>query len=610
MKKSRIFNSFVTTVVVVCMLFTTAYAAFPDVPEDKYSWAVEAINSMADDGIIKGYEDGTFQPEKSISKLEGLVLIARVLGCNASENEIFMDEALYMYKDKIEDYDLGFGNNEIAYLMLKGVLSDEELELYLGDDNSSTPLMRYEVAMLLTMALDAENNLPSASGLGYSDADTIPANAKKYVKYVTDQGLMNGMEDNKFSPNTSVTRAQAAVLLKKLQNKTDYQFRTATVIDMDTVTSIIRLKDKDGSTISHSILPGVILRYDGQLITKADIEIGFNASITYKDAEVYAIDFTPSLIDDEVYGALTSVSTKGTMSIGVAVIGENDTEPSDEKTTYKLTDDVVVTLNGDDSNVGSLKKDMYVKLNIKGGKVKIIEAQNRQSTVSGTISAVKYDPIFKIAVTTKSGDEAEYILKDNATVTRNSKSVDAIELTEGDIVSVTLDYGRIQKITASSKTSTKSGVITEIIISSRPKLTLTIEGEDVTYPLSTTAEYSITGTAGDNTIYDLRTNTVATVTVESDTITKISTTAATETKTVTGEVVSVTPAANVFQVKYTDVSTGVTQTDSIIVNSKTTIIDINGKSLKIAALSIGSQVTVYGTIGSGILSATTVMKLD
>ncbi|MBQ8525150.1 MAG: S-layer homology domain-containing protein [Clostridia bacterium] len=610
MKKSKILNIFVSLTVVVCLVFTTAYAAFPDVPEDRYNWAVEAINSMADEGIIKGYEDGTFQPEKSISKLEGLVLIARVLGCDASENEIFMDEAKYMYKDIIEDYELSFGENELAYLLLKGVITEEELEVYVGDGNSGTPLMRYEVAMLLTKALDAEDNLPSASALTYADADSVPATAKKYVRYVTEQGLMNGMEDNKFSPNTGVTRAQAAVLLKKLQNKTNYQFRTGTVVEMDTVTSIIRLKDSEGSTISHSILPNVILRYDGERITKAEIASGYNASITYKDAEVYAIDFTPSLIDDYVYGALTSITTKGTMSIGVAVMGENDTEPAAEKTAYKLTDDVVVTVDGEDASVGSLKTGYYVKLNIKSGKVKAIEAEQRQSSVSGTLAGIYFDPVFKIAVTNKSGDTSEYLLKDSATITRNGKSAEASDLTEGDIVSVTLDYGRISKLTATSKTSTKSGVITEILISSKPKLTLTIEGEDVTYPLSATAEFSITGTDGTNTIYDLRTNTVATVTIESDTITKVTTTAATETKTVTGEVVSVTPAANVFQVKYTDPSTGVTQTDSILVNSKTTIIDINGKSQKISALTIGTQVTVYGTIGSGIVAATTVMKLD
>ena len=96
MKNSKIINIFVSLMVVVCLIFTTAYAAFPDVPADKYSWAVEAINSMADVGIIKGYEDGSFQPEKSISKLEGLVLVARVLGCNASENDIFNDEAQYI----------------------------------------------------------------------------------------------------------------------------------------------------------------------------------------------------------------------------------------------------------------------------------------------------------------------------------------------------------------------------------------------------------------------------------------------------------------------------------------------------------------------------------
>lgn len=610
MKRTKILNIFVSLMAVVCLISTTAFAAFPDVPADKYNWAVEAINSMADDGIIKGYEDGSFKPEKSVSKLEGLVLIARVLGCNDSENETFIDEAMYLYEDIIAEYDVNFGESELAYLLLKGVVNEDELDDYIGDDNSGAPLMRYEVAVLLTKALDAEGNLPSSSSLTYADADTIPASAKKYVRFVTDKGLMNGMEDNKFSPNTSVTRAQAAVVLKKLQNMTDYQFRTGTVVEMDTVTSILRLKDSEGGSISHNILSGVILRLEGERITKAEIKSGYVASITYKNAEVYAIDFTAPLIDAYVFGALTSVTTKTTTSIGVAVIGPEDTEPSSEKTTYKLAEDAAIIVNGADASVGALKNGQYVKLNVKAGKVKSIEAEDRQSSVSGTLEEVIFEPVFKLAITDKSGNTEEYLLKDKASITRNGKAVDATELTAGDIVSVTLDYGRIQKITATSKSMSKSGVITEIIISSRPKLTLTIEGEDITYPLSATAEYAITGSEGTNTIYDLRTNTVATIIIESDTITAVKTAEISESKTITGEIISVTPSANVFQVKYTDPAMGVTQTDTILVNSKTTIMDINGKDLKLSALSVGTKVTVYGTIGSGIVSATTVMKLN
>ena len=86
--KKRILKTMTIVLVVISMISATVFAAFPDVDAKKYSWAVDSINSMADAGIIKGYEDGTFNPEKSVSKLEGLVLISRILGCNDEANEL------------------------------------------------------------------------------------------------------------------------------------------------------------------------------------------------------------------------------------------------------------------------------------------------------------------------------------------------------------------------------------------------------------------------------------------------------------------------------------------------------------------------------------------
>ena len=609
MNNFRFKKSVLSLITAGCLVSTTVFAAFPDVTS-QYGWASDAINSMADSGIIKGYEDGTFQPSKSISKLEGLVLISRILGFNDSENASFADEAAELYADTLGKYKINFGQREVSYLLLKGVLKADELDDYIGDDNYSVGLKRYEVATLLTKALDAGDSLTSAASLEYKDADSIPASAKKYVKYVTDQGLMNGMDDNTFSPNTDVTRAQAAVVLKKLQNKTGYTFKSGTVAEMDTVTGIIKLKDADGATFSHSLLPTVILRYDGERIAAGQIESGYYASVTYKNNEVYAIDFAPSNADELVCGALTSVNKSSTNpTIGVALLADDAVEPSSEKTTYKLASDVVITYKGESTGIGSLKTNSFVKLYIKSGKVKSIEAEDRVTNASGTIESVSFSPKFSITVTDKSGDSADYLFKNDAAITRNGKSSDASQLAEGDVVSLTLDYGRISKMSATSKNTSKSGVITGILISSNPKLTLTVDGENVTYPISTSAVYSITGSAT-NSIYDLRTNTVATVDIESNTITKITTTAATETLTVTGSVVSVTPAANVFQVSHTDVSTGVVQTDTVIVNSKTTIMDTNGKSRRISELKNGNNVTVYGTIGSGVLAAATVMIIN
>ncbi len=600
----------VSVILAVCFVMTTAYAAFPDVSQDKYGWAIEAINSMADKGIIKGYEDGTFNPEKSISKLEGLALVSRILGCNDAENETFSQEAVDKYEETLSGFELAFGEKEVSYLVAKGIIKESELEDYIGKSNYNNALKRYEIAILLTKALDGEEGLSASANLQYSDAAEIPASAKKYVEFVTAQNLMNGMDENKFSPNTNVTRAQAAVVLQKLQAKTGYEFKSGTVVEMNTVTSVIKIKDSQGQTYSHTLLPGVIYRYQGERITISEINVGYVASVTYKDGSVYALDFTPSNADEVLYGVLTSVSTSAANpSISVALLAEDATEPSKDKKTYKVTSDAAITYNGDSVGLAALKVNSYVKINVKSGNVRAIEASDKTTTSSGIVSAIYYDPIFRVAVEDKNGDVKEYLFKDSATITRNGKTCDATELTQGDVVVLTLEYDRIAKMTATSKNTTATGTISAILISANPKLTIRIDGEDITYPISATAEYAIAGSTT-NSIYDLRTNSVVTVNVESNTITKVVSSFETESKIFTGSVISVTPAANVFQVTHADPATGVVEANTVIVNSKTTIIDVNGKAKKLSDLLVNNQVTVYGTIGSGVISATTVMIIN
>ncbi|MBQ7900857.1 MAG: S-layer homology domain-containing protein [Clostridia bacterium] len=609
MKKS-VLKRILTTIIVVTMLSTTAFASFSDVNATTYSWAIEAINSMADAGIINGYGDGTFGPEKSISKLEGLSLISRILGCNDEDNEYVTSEAMVLYEETIDSYDLSFGQKELSYLLFKGVIDEEELEDYVADGSAGDGLKRYEVAVLLTKALDGERNLASSAALDYTDASDIPAAAKKHVKYVTDNGLMNGMGNGEFSPNTNVTRAQAAVVLKKLQNMTSYQFRSGTVSEMNLNTGNISIKSDDGSVYSHSIMQNVILRFEGKEITKKDITTGSIASITYKDAQLYAIDFMASAADSMVNGVLSSVSTNNDVTtINVKPFEENSITPSSEAKSYKLASDVVISYNGETAAKTALKNGCMVALNIKGGKVKTIDIADKTTYISGTITDIIVSPVFKIVVTDKDGYTDEYMFKDVVTVTRGDKSADASALAKGDMVSLTLEYGIISKVVATTKTNTKTGSVSGIYISDSPELTVTIEGSKETYPISLNATYVIPGVDNPN-IYSLRTNTLVTLTIESDTIVKIAATASSESKTITGTVMSVTPAANVFQVSYTDPSLAITQTDSVVVGDKTTIIDTNGKTKKVSDLTIGNTVTIYGTIGSGVIAATTIMIVN
>ncbi|WP_376768629.1 S-layer homology domain-containing protein [Paenibacillus foliorum] len=51
-------------------------AQFSDINE---SWAKEAILALASNGIINGYEDGTFYPEANITRVEMIAIIVRII---------------------------------------------------------------------------------------------------------------------------------------------------------------------------------------------------------------------------------------------------------------------------------------------------------------------------------------------------------------------------------------------------------------------------------------------------------------------------------------------------------------------------------------------------
>ena len=72
----RLVSSLLCGTLLAALLTTPAFAlTFPDVEDDPtVSWAKDAINEMTDEGYIKGYDDGTFKPQRAVSKIETLIL--------------------------------------------------------------------------------------------------------------------------------------------------------------------------------------------------------------------------------------------------------------------------------------------------------------------------------------------------------------------------------------------------------------------------------------------------------------------------------------------------------------------------------------------------------
>lgn len=601
MKKFKKLTAVLAAITVLAMTVTSFAASFADVPSEKYSWAVDAIESMADEGIIKGYEDGSFRPENTVTKLESLVLIARILGSTKDENATLVEKSHEAHKDVFTTYPINYGEEEVAYLLTKGIITEDELADYIGDENASTGLMRYEVAILLTKAMGAEEQVKEnmISFLDYTDTSDIPSHAKKYVEYVTDQEIMQGMGDNLFSPLTKVTRAQAAVVLKKVQDLNNLTHYAGMITKVDPASKIFTLKTVDGDSFSYTV-NDIRITYEGKEIAFKELTVGNNAVITLKGSSLYAIDSTVADVQEEVDGEITSISSGNTITIKKYVGSET------EKVTYGLADNVIVNKSGNATTLSKLKVGDYAKMVVSGGKVIIINAEPSTTTAKGTVSDIILTPNFFIEVTDANGVATQYTVDNNVKVKKNNKEVTLSEVYVGDTVTLTLEYGVINDIVAVSKTSTQTGVIEEIVISDTPSVTLKINGTSTKFALARDAEIALDN--ADSNIYGLRLGVTANITVSGETITKISTADVESAFQITGKVDLVNTSYGLMQLTYTDTVSAQTITRQIFVKEKAKVFNsITAKDSKLQYVNVGSTVSVVGTSTNGVFEATSVV---
>lgn len=86
-------KKFLLTQILILMIFFSVFsesvifaADFPDVPRNHENYT--AITYLAKKGVIAGYEDGTFSPEREITRTEFCALMARTLGFEKDAYEV------------------------------------------------------------------------------------------------------------------------------------------------------------------------------------------------------------------------------------------------------------------------------------------------------------------------------------------------------------------------------------------------------------------------------------------------------------------------------------------------------------------------------------------
>ncbi|OXT15091.1 hypothetical protein B9K06_23070 [Bacillus sp. OG2] len=167
--------------------------SFKDVKDD--FWAAVEIYSLAEAGIINGYEDGTFKPSQQIVRGQAANLLANTLELPTPEN-------LKAFSDVSEKsvYALGAAATKEA-----GIFTGSNGKFGAGD-----VLTREQMASVLVRAFGLE---ATDEEISFTDWSKVSESHRENVKILAQNGITTGKEDGSFDPKSAVNRATFATFL-------------------------------------------------------------------------------------------------------------------------------------------------------------------------------------------------------------------------------------------------------------------------------------------------------------------------------------------------------------------------------------------------------------
>lgn len=182
---------------------------FSDVTTD-YSWAFDAINELAEKGVISGVDEKHFNPDSPVTKEQFAKMLVGALDLSLPEETT--EGSALSYKDVKEDrwsYPYIKASAEFFYDDSFGSAS------FNPEENYTREKCAYAIAMALGYG-GKSANLLDAKVLenNFKDADDVASALKSAVAMTVERGIVKG-SDKVIRPKGEVTRAEAAVLLHR-----------------------------------------------------------------------------------------------------------------------------------------------------------------------------------------------------------------------------------------------------------------------------------------------------------------------------------------------------------------------------------------------------------
>lgn len=182
-------------------------------------WAEGDVTLLASKLLVQGSPEGLFAPEEEVTRAEFAALLTRALGLRSEAG----DAAPLSFSDVKES---DWFAEEVAAAAKAGLILGYED----GEFRPNASITREEVSAMLLRALETAGmdtaslieDASSAEAPAAADWTEVSSWAVEAAAVALDTGLMTGRTDQSFDPQAPASRAEAAVVLKRLLQYVEY----------------------------------------------------------------------------------------------------------------------------------------------------------------------------------------------------------------------------------------------------------------------------------------------------------------------------------------------------------------------------------------------------
>lgn len=171
---------------------------------DGFSWAGGAVDYLYENGVVYGTGGTSFSPGLNVMRRDFVVMLCRAFDFTTRATRSFSDVPTNTYY-----------SSPIAAAKERGIVSGSNNRFY-----PNNQLTRQDAMVMIFNSLQsagqAIGNVHTSILNEYRDAGSISGYAKEAVATLVKMGVINGDNNKRLNPNSTITRAEVAAILYRV----------------------------------------------------------------------------------------------------------------------------------------------------------------------------------------------------------------------------------------------------------------------------------------------------------------------------------------------------------------------------------------------------------